>query len=227
MCKHVAAVLYGIGARLDERPELLFLLRSVDQQDLIAKADSGLRPARERPVAAKVLDTGDLSQIFGIEIAQAEPAPESAARRKRTVRDSAPFIARRGAVRGGRTSRKLHWPPRGPTRSFTDGSASASLVCRTALRRADEKLARKAQASAIEPRRTRRECSRFIAWSFQRCYHDEVTEVRLRGLRLGMIVQEDRVLASTSASARSACVERSTCVARSGGISANSHAQSR
>jgi uncharacterized Zn finger protein len=29
MCKHVAAVLYGIGARIDERPELLFLLRSV------------------------------------------------------------------------------------------------------------------------------------------------------------------------------------------------------
>ena len=47
MCKHVAAVLYGIGARLDERPELLFLLRSVDQQDLIAKVamDAGLSKA--------------------------------------------------------------------------------------------------------------------------------------------------------------------------------------
>ena len=36
MCKHVAAVLYGIGARLDHQPELLFTLRKVDQQDLIA-----------------------------------------------------------------------------------------------------------------------------------------------------------------------------------------------
>ena len=27
MCKHVAAVMYGIGARLDNQPELLFLLR--------------------------------------------------------------------------------------------------------------------------------------------------------------------------------------------------------
>src|SRR5262249_19784028 len=33
MCKHVAAVLYGIGARLDERPELLFLLRKVDEKE--------------------------------------------------------------------------------------------------------------------------------------------------------------------------------------------------
>jgi uncharacterized Zn finger protein len=82
MCKHVAAALYGIGARLDERPELLFLLRSVDQQDLIAKADSGLRPARKGPVVAKILDTGDLSQIFGIEIARSEPhAPSRTATR--------------------------------------------------------------------------------------------------------------------------------------------------
>ena len=36
MCKHVAAVLYGIGARLDEQPELLFRLRAVDEQDLVA-----------------------------------------------------------------------------------------------------------------------------------------------------------------------------------------------
>ena len=31
MCKHVAAVLYGIGARMDHQPELLFALRKVDQ----------------------------------------------------------------------------------------------------------------------------------------------------------------------------------------------------
>ena len=32
MCKHVAAVLYGVGARLDTRPELLFELRGVDER---------------------------------------------------------------------------------------------------------------------------------------------------------------------------------------------------
>ncbi|MPZ17620.1 MAG: hypothetical protein GEV06_06885 [Luteitalea sp.] len=89
MCKHVAAVLYGIGARLDERPELLFLLRGVDQQDLIAKAGTGLQPSSKRPAAAKVLEAGDLAEIFGIDIAQSEPAEASPVRRKRTVRAGA------------------------------------------------------------------------------------------------------------------------------------------
>ena len=108
LCKHVAAVLYGIGARLDERPELLFLLRSVDQQDLIAKVDTGLRPAKKGPGSAKVLDTGDLSGIFGIEIAHAEPAPGSPGHRKRAVRAAcitpppqlAPVRGRDPGVRG-------------------------------------------------------------------------------------------------------------------------------
>jgi uncharacterized Zn finger protein len=37
MCKHVAAVLYGIGARLDKQPELLFRLRELDEKELIAR----------------------------------------------------------------------------------------------------------------------------------------------------------------------------------------------
>src|SRR5207249_6973419 len=55
MCKHVAAVLYGIGARLDQQPELLFTLRKVDSQDLIARAGSDLSKTGQRPAAAKVL----------------------------------------------------------------------------------------------------------------------------------------------------------------------------
>ena len=50
MCKHVAAVLYGIGARLDQQPELLFRLHEVDEKELIAKAGKALRwPRRRRP----------------------------------------------------------------------------------------------------------------------------------------------------------------------------------
>jgi uncharacterized Zn finger protein len=74
MCKHVAAVLYGIGARLDHQPELLFTLRKVDQQDLIAKAGSALAQKRKAPTGAKVLARPDLSEIFGIEMAPTIPA---------------------------------------------------------------------------------------------------------------------------------------------------------
>jgi uncharacterized Zn finger protein len=79
MCKHVAAVLYGIGARLDDQPELLFTLRNVDQQDLIAKAGSDLSKKRKGPARAKVLVSDDLSEMFGIEMAPATPPPRAAA----------------------------------------------------------------------------------------------------------------------------------------------------
>jgi uncharacterized Zn finger protein len=47
MCKRIAAVLYGIGPRLDEHPELLFLLRKVNHQDLVVKAGSDLSRAKK------------------------------------------------------------------------------------------------------------------------------------------------------------------------------------
>lgn len=70
MCKHVAAVLYGVGTRLDASPELLFTLRGVDKSELVAKAGEGL-PAAKKPSSSKrVLTGGDLGAIFGVEIAQ-------------------------------------------------------------------------------------------------------------------------------------------------------------
>jgi len=79
MCKHVAAVLYGIGARLDHQPELLFTLRKVDQQDLIAKAGSDISKTRQGPAGGKVLESDDLSGMFGIEMAPATPSKRTAA----------------------------------------------------------------------------------------------------------------------------------------------------
>jgi uncharacterized Zn finger protein len=83
MCKHVAAVLYGIGARLDHQPELLFMLRKVDQQDLIANAGADLSKKGRRPAGAKVLASDDLSEMFGIEIAPATPPKRSETARSR------------------------------------------------------------------------------------------------------------------------------------------------
>jgi uncharacterized Zn finger protein len=71
MCKHVAAVLYGVGARLDLQPELLFRLREVDEKELIASAGLGLSLSTRRPAAAKVLSNEeDLSALFGLDMAQ-------------------------------------------------------------------------------------------------------------------------------------------------------------
>ena len=98
MCKHVAAVLYGIGARLDEKPELLFALRKVDHQDLITQAGKGLSQTGKGPKAAKVLDEGDLSEIFGIEMAQARK-PRPAAVKKKPAARVTPVVKAKPAVR--------------------------------------------------------------------------------------------------------------------------------
>jgi len=72
MCKHVAAVLYGVGARLDETPALLFALRGVDENQLLGNAGQGL--ALKKPVAAttKVLDSDDVAALFGLELEMGE-----------------------------------------------------------------------------------------------------------------------------------------------------------
>ena len=68
MCKHVAAVLYGVGARLDTKPELLFLLRGVNHEELIeADAEAAVAGATARG-KSKRLAAADLSDVFGIEI---------------------------------------------------------------------------------------------------------------------------------------------------------------
>ena len=75
MCKHVAAVLYGVGARLDERPELLFRLRAVNENDLVAEHRPGVAHVEDEPAAGKVLDADDLSSMFGLDIATPESPP--------------------------------------------------------------------------------------------------------------------------------------------------------
>ena len=71
MCKHVAAALYGVGARLDEMPQLLFVLRDVDENELLASAGQGLPLASAAPNGAAVLDEGDVAALFGLEMADA------------------------------------------------------------------------------------------------------------------------------------------------------------
>jgi uncharacterized Zn finger protein len=71
MCKHVAAVLYGVGARLDEKPALLFQLRGVDENQLLANAGQELSLKKAVPATTKVLDDGDVAALFGLEMVEA------------------------------------------------------------------------------------------------------------------------------------------------------------
>jgi uncharacterized Zn finger protein len=67
MCKHIAAVLYGVGARLDHRPELIFLLRDVDHEELIS-AELDIQTATAATGKRRRLSGADLSGVFGVEM---------------------------------------------------------------------------------------------------------------------------------------------------------------
>lgn len=82
MCKHVAAVLYGVGARLDEEPQFLFMLRGVDENELIGRAGQDLPLSMTTPGAAKVLDDSDVAALFGIDIAETASADIPTARKQ-------------------------------------------------------------------------------------------------------------------------------------------------
>ncbi len=94
MCKHVAATLYGVGARIDQSPQMLFRLRGVDPAEL-------LKTALKRPVVATSVPKGriiagdDLADVFGVEI---EPEP--------VKRRGAPKRGEKGAKSGKATAKK-------------------------------------------------------------------------------------------------------------------------
>jgi uncharacterized Zn finger protein len=87
VCKHVAAVLYGVGVRLDAKPELFFVLRQVDQAELLSSATAGA-VSRARPAAGKRIASDRLSAVFGIELEDAAPgrAGDRSRRGKRRTR---------------------------------------------------------------------------------------------------------------------------------------------
>jgi uncharacterized Zn finger protein len=68
MCKHVAATLYGVGARLDEAPRLLFVLRGVDEGELLAGSGQEMTQSKPAPDASALLNDGDVAALFGIEM---------------------------------------------------------------------------------------------------------------------------------------------------------------
>lgn len=103
MCKHVAAVLYGFGARLDAQPELLFTLRDVNHEELIATdAEHAVVRATSRGTARR-LEASDISDVFGIDIQQpgesVQEPPQSPAPKKRAKVPSARAAVKKRPVK--------------------------------------------------------------------------------------------------------------------------------
>jgi uncharacterized Zn finger protein len=104
MCKHVAAVLYGVGTRLDQQPEFLFALRRVDANDLVSLVGAGLPKSRKRPATGKVLEDALVADVFGIEMAEAQPPAKPAAGRNKP--SAGKVTARKAAKPTVSTARK-------------------------------------------------------------------------------------------------------------------------
>lgn len=146
MCKHVAATLYGIGARLDEDPSLFFKLRKVKVSDLVTQAVEDktkklLKKAKKK--SARVIDDSDLASVFGIEIetpvASGKKNAKAAEKRSSRKKPAKP-VARRAKTRS--VSRK----PRTKT-------ASKKPTVKTILKIVKSKTAAK-KATAKTPGKT-------------------------------------------------------------------------
>jgi len=85
MCKHIAAVLYGVGARLDQEPELLFRLRQVDMKELVSQAGTGLPKPKKHLTTGKVLENSILADVFGIDMDETILSTKDVRPRKRTA----------------------------------------------------------------------------------------------------------------------------------------------
>ena len=126
MCKHVAAVLYGVGARLDQSPELLFTLRSVNHEELITQAATATDLAGKTTSAGPELAESEIGAVFGIELdpqtaTTATPAPAPAKARRKAKRPAPRKRRAKTKLRKGRaaTGRRAapgssHAPPSGP-----------------------------------------------------------------------------------------------------------------
>jgi uncharacterized Zn finger protein len=143
LCKHLAAVLYGVGASLDTRPELLFLLRDADHTELVSEAVSAgnLSAAFGEPSTA--LAGEDLGAMFGIDLdvssvaTATEAAPKkrrSPAKKKSVSRKAAKEKPTRKTVVKKATKKKVA-KKKAPRKSAVGKKAATSSTKKKAVRK--------------------------------------------------------------------------------------------
>jgi uncharacterized Zn finger protein len=151
LCKHAAAVLYGVGARLDGAPEMLFLLRGVDHLDLISQAvdganlDAAFASGKNGSLAGE-----NLGELFGIDIeapgdeSLAKPPAAASARRSKAGR-SKPTTAK--ATDNAKRSLRR--------RGSRDGTASGGVKRAVKKKAASQKTAAAESTSRQENAKTK------------------------------------------------------------------------
>ncbi|NIL97240.1 MAG: hypothetical protein GTO53_06610 [Planctomycetales bacterium] len=163
MCKHVAAVLYGVAARLDQTPELLFTLRGVDQHELIAAADAAaaVSAATSRSKSKRLAD-GELSDVFGIDLDTSDHAEIPSPPRKKRSSQTKMGAARKKKAKKTPTKH----PSRKPSQKVSQQATKQKAGSKTAVKKSatqkglqrsagpttKKKVAKKVAKKAASPR---------------------------------------------------------------------------
>ncbi len=143
LCKHVAAVFYAIGARLDQEPELLFKLRGVDPSELVAHVSKTGRE-RSQGAARAIADDDDLGALFGLELdddveiavaATPKPGRGSGAKAK-TARATKAKTAKATKAKAAKTTK-----PKAAKATATKAKPAAKAKTKSTARTASKKRA--------------------------------------------------------------------------------------
>jgi len=141
MCKHVAATLYGVGARLDHDPDLLFTLRGVDRGELVSTgADLSITEAAAG--SDRVLADTDMAALFGVTIETApppqakEPAAKKTPAKKKKIAASKPASVSVAAGAAKKSAAKTAGAPKPPAGRKSAAASSAKTKPGTGTRRA-------------------------------------------------------------------------------------------
>lgn len=154
MCKHVAAALYGVGARLDNAPELLFTLRGVEASELVAEAAKQPAKAPKGPGKGRALEVEALDDLFGIELESEGGDASPVSRKKPGRRAKAGGVAAKPARKVTETSpsavseKKAAEKSRSPATSGTKKTAKPA----TSGKAADSPASPSVRAKRVAPR---------------------------------------------------------------------------
>jgi uncharacterized Zn finger protein len=160
MCKHVAAVMYGVGWRFDSNPDLVFLLRGVNPADLIVPPEAmtfGSSSANPDELGAD-----QLAGIFGVDLGGVDPSasvvpePPTAAPAKSSEKKAAakgpksPPSAARKSHGEQPTAKEVRQLRKAMKLNIEEFAARLGVAVATAIRWEDSKVPLKLQRRTLD-----------------------------------------------------------------------------